>query len=386
MRPRRLSFSTIFAAIFLAYAGMQLYVVSRAQAGLGLGPATVAALLTWVALMTAAPLLLWRFERAGWHRAATTAAWFGYGWMGFAFLFFWIALGIDILGWALQTAGASSDHGLGEYLAVPRDSFLVALACTLAASAYGAVAARRPRVECVRLTTPKLPAHAAPLRIAQISDIHLGILVGKRRVRRIVDYLQTLDADVLVSTGDLVDGQADRLRGLAPLFAQLRPRLGKFAITGNHEYFQGIRHAIDFHTRAGFTMLQGTAVEVGEHFALAGVDDLTGPRFDPNARTDERAALAGVSSRRFTVLLKHQPLPDTQAPFDLQLSGHTHKGQIFPFSLVVRLRYPWIAGLTRLARYRWLYVNRGTGTWGPPLRILAPAEITLIEVAPVKAH
>lgn len=372
----------VFAVILLAYTGMQVYVIAKAHTGLGLGPVGTTALAAWVALMIAAPLFLWRFERAGWHRAASAAAWAGYSWMGFVFLFFWIGIGLGALGILLQTAGAAPSHGIDHYLIVPRDSFWTTLIVTLAALAYGVVAARRPRVECVRLTTTKLATGTAPLRIAQISDIHLGVLVGRRRVRRIVDMLETLGADVVVSTGDLVDGQADRLRGLAPLFAQVRPRLGKYAITGNHEYFQGIRHAAEFHRRAGFTLLRGQSVDLDGRVGLAGVDDLTGTRFDPDARTDEIAALAGLPSERFAVLLKHQPLPDTRAPFDLQLSGHTHKGQIFPFGFIVRLRYPAIAGLTRLGRHRWLYVNRGTGTWGPPLRVLASPEITLIEIAP----
>jgi uncharacterized protein len=255
--------------MFLLYAGLQLYGVAWADAGLALGAPVTAALVGWVALMTVLPLLVWRWERRGWHRAVLLGAWIGYCWMGVAFLFFWIALTVDLAGALLRASGAAP--GLSAHT-----GFLLAGALTLAVAVHGFVAARRLRVERIVLTSPKLPAGSRPLRIALISDVHLGALIGARRLRAILRQVRALDPDLLVSAGDLVDGQADRLNGLAPMLAALQPRHGKFAVTGNHEYLVGLERALVFHARAGFSVLRGTAVEIAESVVIAGVDDPTG--------------------------------------------------------------------------------------------------------------
>jgi predicted MPP superfamily phosphohydrolase len=361
--------------MFLLYAGLQLYVVAKARAGLALGWPMTAVLVAWVVLMTAMPLLIWRWELHGRHRPVVIGSWVGYSWMGVAWLFFWIVLTIDLLAVLL---GINAGHPRWS----AHDEFVLASALTAAVSVYGFVAARRLRIERVSLTSPKLAAGGRPLKIALISDVHLGALVGARRLRSILAKLAALDPDVLISAGDLVDGQADRLNGLAPMIAAFRPRLGKFAVTGNHEYFVGIDKSLDFHQRAGFTVLRGTAIDITDSIRIAGVDDPTGISLGAPAHTDERALLLGRTRDRFTILLKHQPRLDPQvtAGFDLQLSGHVHRGQIFPFDLLVRLSYALPTGLSRIAGGGWLYVSRGTGTWGPPLRVLAAPEITLIEL------
>ena len=261
-------------------------------------------------------------------------------------------------------------------------SFSFAVIATLAVVAYGLVDARRVRVERVRLASTKVARRDRPFRVALVSDVHLGVLVGPRRLRRMVERLRALDADVVLSAGDMVDGQADRVSLLVPLLDALRPRHGKFAVTGNHDYYVGIEHALDFHARAGFQVLSGTAADVGEDIRIAGVDDPTSKRMGIWSNVDERVALNGSANDRFTILLKHQPVVDPRAAgmFDLQLSGHVHRGQIFPFNWLVRLVYPARTGLSRLAGGSWLYVSRGTGTWGPPMRVGAAPEITLIEI------
>lgn len=360
------------------YFGMQLYAVAKADAGLAPAWPVTAFLVAWVMLMTAVPLLVWRWEQRGRHRAVLIGAWVGYLWMGIVFLFFWISLGIDLLGALLSFAIPSASWPA-------HDGFLLAVALTAIVSAYGFVAARRPRIEHVTIRTPKLRDGVRPLRIALISDVHLGALIGARRLSAILDKLRELDPDVLVSAGDLVDGQADRLNGLAPMIAAFQPRHGKFAVTGNHEYFVGIERALEFHERAGFRLLQGAVAGVDPWLAIAGVDDPTGSMMGAPACTDERAALGDCARDRFTILVKHQPLIDPRAigRFDLQLSGHVHRGQIFPFGLLVRLTYRAPTGLSRINGGGWLYVSRGTGTWGPPMRVAAPAEITLIELMPL---
>ena len=375
-RTRRWRQTALFFSIVLGYAGMQVYAVLAAYNSLKLAAWSLPPLFAWVGLMTFFPFLLWRLERTGFHRLATAGAWLGYGWMGVVFLFFWIALALDGFGLLASSTGIGALSNTA--------SFMLALAITLAVAGYGVFAATRPRIERVSITSPKLPAGRAPLRIAFVSDVHLGALVGMRALRRVLARLEKLDADVIVSAGDLVDGQADRLGRLVPLLAALRPRLGKFAALGNHECYVGLEHALDFHQRAGFTVLRGTAVDITPELSIAGVDDPAAGSFQHTAHLDERATLAAIAPQRFSILLKHQPvvLPDGEPRADLQLSGHVHQGQIFPFNFLVKLVYARPTGLSALSGGGELYVSRGTGTWGPPMRVLAPPEITLIEIAP----
>lgn len=380
---RRFSVAAVFPLIVLGYVSIQAYAVREAYIGLALPPYALPLLAAWVMLMTFALPLLWWLEHRDWHRLATLVAWVGFGWMGWVFLFFWIALALDVLGLAVSAAGAAFAADVAAP-AARLASFPLAAALALAASAYGFVDARRLRVEHVRLPSPKRAPVAGPFRVALISDVHLGTIVGARRLRDILARLREIDADLVVSAGDLVDGLEHRLRELAPLFDALRPRYGKLAVTGNHEYYAGIEHALAFHKRAGFRVLSGEALQVSADVAVAGVDDPTGRRSPRGARTDEREALARLPRGCFTILLKHQPVVDPAAAalFDLQLSGHVHRGQIFPFGLLVRLAYPARTGLTVLGESKWLYVSRGTGTWGPPMRLGAPPEITVIDIEP----
>jgi len=377
MTTRRLRMVALFYTFVLAYAGMQLYAVGRAHADLGLAWPVTGALVAWVALMTAMPFLVWRWEARGWHRPVILGSWLGYTWMGLAFLFFWIALVLALVRSALI-------HFDPLYFTTARAAFWQACGITGLVALYGFVDARRLRIEKVALASPKLAPGSRPLRIALISDVHLGAIVHTRRLRAILAELRRLDPDVLISAGDLVDGQADRLDDLSAMFAEFRPPLGKFAVTGNHEYFVGVDRALAFHRDAGFRVLRGEAAPVNEALTIAGVDDPTGRRMGQPGHTDERAALKSAASGRFTLLIKHQPLIDEAASpgVDLQVSGHVHKGQIFPFGYLVRLRYPVDTGLNAKPGGGWLYVSRGTGTWGPPLRVGAAPEITLFELTP----
>ncbi|MBI3897637.1 MAG: metallophosphoesterase [Gammaproteobacteria bacterium] len=358
----------IFPLIALGYVLIQVYAVCRVYVGLALPIQAVPVLVAGVMFMTFSLPLLWRLEHRGQHRLATVIAWLGFSWMGWVFLFFWISLGLSLIG-----ALAANFSVYASRL----QSFGTAALVSLVVAAYGFFDARRVRIERVTLVSPKLSAASGKVRVALISDVHLGVLVGARWLRRLVERLRRLDADVVVSTGDLVDGLEYRLRELAPIFDSLRPRYGKFAVTGNHEYYAGIGHALSFHQRAGFTLLRAESVDITDEISIVGVDDPAG-----RVNTDERVPLAALARERFKILLKHQPVlrPGAEGLFDLQLSGHVHQGQIFPFGLLVRLVYRARTGLTRLADGAWLYVSRGTGTWGPPMRVAARPEITLIEI------
>ncbi|MHB1240797.1 MAG: metallophosphoesterase [Gammaproteobacteria bacterium] len=365
-------------AVLLIYGGMHGYVYLVLTHAYPLPLEWRAALGAWLALMVAAPFLAHLFDRPRTRGVARLAARLGYTWMGLLFLFVcWhlaVALGLA----ALRVLGIASGWTMPGALDSARAGIAIAATATLLCAVYGLVEAWCPRVRRVLLSTAKLSANPGRIRIVQISDVHVGLMSSAYRIRRLVRQLNTLAPDILVSTGDLVDSAADGLAPFADQLAQASARLGKFAVIGNHECYGGLEAALSFTRRAGFTVLRGTAVTVAGLIEVTGVDD---PAASPPDEDEERA-LAGVSGDRFTVLLKHRPRvrSGSLGRFDLQLSGHTHDGQIFPFGWVVKRAYPAPHGLSQLASRSWLYLSKGTGCWGPTMRVLAPPEITVFEL------
>lgn len=248
----------------------------------------------------------------------------------------------------------------------------------------------------VRVDVPikGLPAAWHGFTVAQISDIHVGPTIKQRYLRRIVDKVNALDADVVAITGDLVDGKVSELAAQVAPLAELQSRHGTYFVTGNHEYYSGAQAWIDELRRLGLTVLMNQHVvlhppaaqdrqgQADAPLVLAGVTDYNAGRFDPAHRSDPEAALRDAPPAAVRVLLAHQPrsaAAAAQAGFDLQLSGHTHGGQFFPWNLFVRFQQPYTAGLHRLQNL-WVYTSRGTGYWGPPKRFGAPSEITALRL------
>lgn len=263
---------------------------------------------------------------------------------------------------------------------------LLALLVTL----LGFLNARRTAA-VVRVDVPirDLPAALHGFTVAQISDVHVGPTIRLAYLQRIVRRVNALGADVVAITGDLVDGKVGELaRHVAPL-AELQSRHGTFFVTGNHEYYSGAQAWIVELRRLGLTVLMNehvvlrhdVAVENAE-LVLAGVTDFNAHHFDESHRSDPAAALLGAPQHAVRVLLAHQPrsaVAAAQAGFDLQLSGHTHGGQFWPWNLFVRFQQPFTSGLRRLQDL-WVYTSRGTGYWGPPKRFGAPSEITCLRL------
>jgi predicted MPP superfamily phosphohydrolase len=252
----------------------------------------------------------------------------------------------------------------------------------MATTLYGYFEARDIRTERIVINTPKIPRAVDKLTIVQISDVHLGLIVREERLKRIIAEIKGASPDILVSTGDLVDGQINRMTGLAELMQDIRPRFGKFAVTGNHEIYAGLDQAVGFTEKAGFKVLRNEGITAGGLINVVGVDDPTIERVTHSLPAPEKDLLSKVPSAGFTLLLKHRPAVDRESLglFDLQLSGHVHKGQIFPFNMVTHLFYPVKMGYSLYPQGSSLYVSRGTGTWGPPIRFLAPPEVTVIEL------
>jgi predicted MPP superfamily phosphohydrolase len=373
----------IFLLVFLSlYSGLHLYGFLKVKRALTLGPAATIVLIIFMAIMVFAPILVRVLERMGFETMARLLAYIGYSWMGLLFVFFSTALFLDFYRLFLYVARLILPTDLSFLTLSPRHSFFISFLISIIITVYGSFEALNIRQEYITLRTPKIPLEVGRIRIAQISDVHLGLIVGKKRLERIIRKIKTANPDILVSTGDLLDGQADNLSGLADMLQKTTTKYGKFAITGNHEFYAGLAHSIDFTEKAGFTILRGNGLNVSGLLNIAGVDDIAGKPYGLMKQVSESAMLSKLPRDQFTLFLKHRPVMDKQARglFDLQLSGHTHKGQIFPFSLITKLFFPNQAGLSVLGKNTHLYVSRGTGTWGPPIRFLASPEVTIIDL------
>lgn len=363
---------TFLSVAFLIYGTLHLYALSKLWLVLPHSMGWAIVLLLAAIVLTLSPLLLWQLSRLNWHGASLVASWFTYLWMGFIFLFCCTALAFDVghllallfgAKWPLSASTALSAIGLLAF----------------AMLGYGFIEARQIQVEQVKITTPKLSPAIGRVTIAQISDLHLGIMLGDAFLERVTAQLQALQPDIIVATGDIIDGHGDSLNALAQRLHTLQPPKGLYAVLGNHEYFIGLENALGFLRNAGFTVLRGEAAQTGG-IVLVGVDDDHAGSHGEEVRADTTKALSTVPKGSYTILLKHQPVVEGNTPFDLQLSGHIHGGQIWPFGLLTKLSYHVSTGLTQLADGRQLYVSRGTGTWGPPIRLFAAPEITLITI------
>jgi uncharacterized protein len=373
---------TLFLTIYLlVYGGVHGYLFLKLTRAFSLTAPGRWALGVFLAVMVLLPVAVRIFERMGQERVACLAAWTGYLWMGALFFSFCLFLVFDFWNLAARLGSTVLGDGWSARGIGARHAALLALGGALLLSVYGAWEATRFRIERVVLTSPKV---SEPLRIVQISDVHVGFIVGTDCVGHIVAAVEAARPDLVVSTGDLVDGQIDSMAGPLQRLRELRPRHGKYAVTGNHEFYAGIKQALAFTEGAGFTVLRGEGRTLGGILNLAGVDDPTGISAGLAPAISEREAFAGLNERLFTVLLRHRPeaRSETAGLFDLQLSGHTHKGQIFPFSLITRMVFPYHAGDYPLPGGGLLHVSRGTGTWGPPMRFLASPEITIIDLLP----
>lgn len=256
-----------------------------------------------------------------------------------------------------------------------------AAAAGLATVGYGtANVLSGPTVKRVTVPLAKLPRAAHGFRIAVVSDIHIGPILGRAHTRRIVDTINSTSPDLVAVVGDLVDGSVADLGSAAEPLAGLRAPHGSFFVTGNHEYFSGAEQWVNHVRELGLVPLENARVEMGG-FDLAGVNDIAGET--EGQGPDFARALGDRDRARAAVLLAHQPVVIHDAVrhgVDLQLSGHTHGGQLWPGNYLAELANPTVAGLERYGDTQ-LFVSRGAGAWGPPVRVGAPADITVVELA-----
>ncbi len=309
-------------------------------------------------------------------------AWPASLWMGFAFL---LLLGLAASDAILWLAGGVAEAA--QDFSRPGPGAGVRAALVLAIALLAGLAALRsglspPQLRRVEFELPRWPAARDGYRIVQISDIHIGPILGRAFAEQVVARVNALAPDLVAVTGDLVDGSVELLKQEVAPFGGLRGRDGVYFVTGNHDHYSGADDWSGAVSGLGMRVLRNERVAIGrgeQAFDLVGVDDHRGGHFG-GGREDLDRALAGRDSARPAILLAHDPSTFKRAStlgIDLQLSGHTHGGQIWPFGLLVKLVIPTVAGRYAKGAAQ-LYVSRGTGFWGPPMRLFAPAEITEI--------
>ncbi|HET9932041.1 MAG TPA: metallophosphoesterase [Polyangiaceae bacterium] len=393
---RALSFAIFFSVMLSLVGGAHYYLWARLVRDPGFSPGIFKALTAaLVALFVSIPLSL-VLARTLTGPFARAAIWVAFVWLGMTFILLVVLGGLDLL----RNAALLASHYLGH--AEPIDperrrllSRILAGTVALIGGSLGLTALRsglgRIRTHEVRVALERLPSELDGTTIVQLSDVHIGPTLRREFLEEVVRQANALNPDVIAITGDLVDGSvADLREHVAPL-RELRARHGVFFVTGNHEYYSGVDEWCVELERVGIRVLRNERVSVGIgdiSFDLAGIDDFSSAQFGNGHGPNLPRALDGRDPSRELVLLAHQPravFEARQHDVGLQLSGHTHGGQIWPWNFMVKLQQPVVSGLARFGR-TWVYVSNGTGFWGPPMRLGAPAEITrVVLLAPAEA-
>jgi uncharacterized protein len=362
--------AAVWLSLFM-YAGRPL-LAGAAAAGMPRGVAWGALLL--LSLLPLLPIVLRRTDVLL-HRSL--AHWSGYATLAvFSTLLVLVLLG-DLVHafYALARWTISAPHWP---LLEPRALSLTILGTAGVLSLVGLLQARCPRTRNVTIAIDDLPPELEGYRIVKWSDVYVGPTIQRRFVQSLVERTNALEADAVAITGDLVDGYLDELREQVAPLRELRARDGIFYVTGNHEYYWRASEWVAALQALGLTFLKNEHRVIergGARLVIAGITDPVG-RY--THKQDPRRALANAPADAVTVLLSHRP--QLAADVHLQLSGHTHGGQFFPFNLVIKKFQPIVAGLHRIGR-TWVYVNRGTGYWGPPSRLAVGGELTVITLA-----
>jgi uncharacterized protein len=324
-------------------------------------------------------------------RTVRALSWPAFVWMGASFLLLTSLLASD----ALLSLAARAAWAIGEPPSTSpvsqRMQATIAAGAAFVLSTWALVLGlQAPRVRRLEVLIPSWPSSLGGFRIVQLSDVHIGPLLDRRFAARLVGLVNALAPDLVAITGDLVDGSVEQLATEVEPLRSLQARHGVFFVTGNHDYFSRVDPWLDKVRELGFRTLRNERVRIGDahgSFDLAGVDDRFAHLFGGDHGEDLLRALEGRDGDLPVVLLAHNPNVFDEAArlgVDLQLSGHTHGGQIWPFQAIVRLVTRYVAGEYRRGRST-LYVTRGTGFWGPPMRLFQSSEITEITLRPNEA-
>ncbi|RMZ49991.1 metallophosphoesterase [Candidatus Marinimicrobia bacterium PRS2] len=315
---------------------------------------------------------------------STLIHWLGYTGLGFVSLLFFIQAGADLLSLlkSLFAKGHSFDPHRRAFLGLSAKTIMGGIAGI--GSIWGIYnATKEPVIKRVEIKIDGLPESLRGFRMAQITDLHVGSMITGKFVKTVTRKIKELNADMLFFTGDAADGSVQSYGKHLQSLAEINPKYGKYFVTGNHEYYSDMNGWLQLIEGLGFKILVNESQNIIVNDAtimITGIPDRGGGHFSSFHKTNMEKAVGGMNPSDLKILLAHQPKDVEYAlkyGFDLQLSGHTHGGQYFPFSLLVQLAHPFIKGLHKREN-TWIYINQGTGYWGPPLRIGTEPEITEI--------
>ena len=386
----------MFFIVFITLLGiMHGYVGWKIFSGLNLNSSFAIIGIILLVILTLLPVLPILFRYNGYESSLLDKlSLIGYTSLGFFTLSFVAFLSKDLLFkvWGFISSFFSADVKQQITLDVDKREFLEKslsigiLSLIGPTTAYGFYSARKgPTIINQDIYLKNLPDSFENFTIAQISDLHVGPTIKKPYVEKVVNQISTINPDLIAITGDMVDGSIDYLRrDLEPL-SQVVAKYGTYFVTGNHEYYSGAERWLDETDRMGFTNLVNDNKLItikDQNIALAGVNDYRAHQIIPSHRSNPQAALKGINSKKVKILLAHQPssiFQANEAGFDLQISGHTHGGQFWPFTYPTKKANPYLSGLHNHNGTQ-IYVNSGTGYWGPPLRLGVTAEITLFKL------
>ena len=380
---RRVLYGLIFLSILSGVVvGGHLYLAQRLVFDLDLPEPWRGLALFGIAALAASLILEPIAQRALPRQLGRLVAWPASLWLGFWFLLLLGMWASELVLWLAGTPAQAAVSGVdpATHAARARALAVVGVVALVGAAALRA-GLRLPDVKRVAVELERWPRELDGFRIVQLSDIHIGPILGRDFARGLVRRVAALEPDLIAITGDLVDGDVRHLRDEVAPFADLAAPHGVWFVTGNHDYYSGADRWVERARELGMQVLRNQRASIGDgsaSFDLAGVEDYHAHLVQPDWREDPDAALAGRDPARALVLLAHDPSTfkrASQLGVDLQLSGHTHGGQIWPFRYLVRLAVPFVAGLYERNGAK-LYVSRGSGFWGPPMRLFSPAEIT----------
>ncbi len=374
----------IFLSIVVAIdVGLHYFVWARLVRDTGLGaPWSRVVTISLVVLACLIPIAL-AVGRHAPRAIAAPLAWVSYIWLGLLFFLFVLLLPLELVRLGAFLAGAPGDPARRLFFTRALGVF-VAGATAVMGGAGLYFGLQQVPIKRVRVPLAKFPKALDGYAIVQLTDVHVGPTIGREFIDDLVSRTNALNPDLVAITGDLVDGSVDDLGPLLASLGKLRAKDGVYFVTGNHEYYSGADAWIAHLGKLGIRVLRNEHLPIrgAAGFDLAGVDDASAHQFGNGHGMDVKGALEGRDPARALVLLAHQPKAIFAAALhgaDLQISGHTHGGQLFPWNLFVKLDQPYVAGL-HLHEGTTLYVSCGTGYWGPPMRLGAPAEITRIEL------
>jgi uncharacterized protein len=371
--------------VLLIYSLMHYYLYTKLNAAFALNNLLQNVILVLMIFMVLSVILVQALSMK-YLNIASLLAYPSYFWLAFLFLFTVSGFCVDIYNSVVHVGGWLFSPKINKLKFSPIYSCIIPIFLAVGICIYGFFAGRDVQTKSLTIKTTKLPATVTKLRIVQISDLHLGLMTSLKQLDKIIDLIKVARPDLLVSTGDLFDSNSVDMQKITDLLKAIPAPLGKYAVTGNHEFIFGINKSTELTEQAGFALLRQQIAAVDHKLTLVGVDDPMARQFGIVPHVAEIGLLQSISHRKkqFVLLLKHNPNVESAslALFDLQLSGHTHHGQIFPFIGVIRLIFPYETGVLHKIGSAYLYITNGTGTFGPPIRFLAPPEIVVIDLVP----